>query len=72
MIAQVVDFEEFTEARTYEIYKRMPGEKGGLFRESERADEITGKLDAARADAQKRCFIGVNRKQVNKPATPSS
>ena len=35
VIAQQVDFDDFTEARTYEIYKRMPGEKGGLFRESE-------------------------------------
>ncbi len=72
VIAQTVKFEDFTEARTYEIYKRMPGEKGGLFRESEQGDEIIGKLDAARTDAKKRCFIGVKRKQMNKAATPSS
>jgi len=72
IIAQAVDFEDFTEARTYEIYKRMPGEKGGLFRESDRADEIVAKLEAARTDAKKRCFIGVKRKKVEKPATPSS
>jgi len=64
VIAQAVDFEDFTEARTYEIYKRMPGEKGGLFRESERSDEIVAKLEAARADAKKRCFIGINRKKT--------
>ena len=65
IIAQSVNFEDFTEARTYEIYKRMPGEKGGLFRESARADEIVGKLEAARADAKKRCFIGRNRKAAS-------
>jgi hypothetical protein len=58
IIAQQVSFAEFTEARTFEIYKRMPGEKGGLFRDNPRAEELVGKLEAARADAQKRCFIG--------------
>lgn len=66
VIAQQVDFEDFTEARTFEIYKRMPGEKGGLFRDSERADEIVAKLLAAREDAKKRCFIGKNRKKAPK------
>lgn len=70
IIAQAVDFEDFTEARTYEIYKRMPGEKGGLFRESDRSDEIVAKLEAARADAKKRCFIGVNRKKAKDAASP--
>ena len=72
VIAQTVKFEDFTEARTYEIYKRMPGEKGGLFRESEQGDKIIEQLEAARTDAKKRCFIGVKRKQANKAATPSS
>lgn len=72
IIAQAVNFEDFTEARTYEIYKRMPGEKGGLFRESDQADAIIAQLDAARVDAQKRCFIGVKRKPVEQAATPSS
>ena len=58
VIAQQVKFEDFTEARTFEIYKRMPGEKGGLFRDSDRAGEIVSQLEAARADAKKRCFIG--------------
>jgi hypothetical protein len=61
VIAQQVSFDDFSEARTYEIYKRMPGEKGGLFRDSERADIVVADLDKARVDAQKRCFIGVKR-----------
>lgn len=72
VIAQTVEFEDFTEARTFEMYKRMPGEKGGIFRDSERADELAEKLDAARAEANKRCFIGVNRKQAKQATTPSS
>lgn len=58
IIAQQLTFEDFTEARTFEIYKRMPGEKGGLFRDSQRADEIVGQLEKAREEAQKRCFVG--------------
>ena len=61
VIAQQVKFDDFTEARTFEIYKRMPGEKGGLFRDSDRADDIVETLETARADAQKRCFIGVKK-----------
>ena len=70
VIAQQVSFDDFTEARTFEIYKRMPGERGGLFRDSERAEELVDKLDAARADAKKRCFVGSKRSA--KPAGPDS
>ena len=65
IIAQQVNFEDFTEARTFEIYRRMPGEKGGIFRDSERAEVVVSKLDKARADAKKRCFIGMSRKKAN-------
>jgi hypothetical protein len=61
VLMQQVSFEEFTEARTYEIYKQMPGDKGGLFRDNDRAKELVTKLDAARADAKKRCFVGATR-----------
>lgn len=64
VIAQQVSFEDFNEARTYEIYKRMPGEKGGIFRDNPRAGEIVKTLDAARAEAEKRCFIGVKHKKA--------
>lgn len=57
-IAQRMKFNDYTEARTYEIYKRMPGEKGGLFRDNEVGDELLAALDSAREEARKRCFIG--------------
>ncbi|MEM7469270.1 MAG: hypothetical protein AAF387_20630 [Pseudomonadota bacterium] len=72
VISQHVAFDDFTEARTYEIYKRMPGEKGGIFRESARADEIVAKLTEARDDAKKRCFIGKNRKKAATQAPAKS
>ncbi len=76
IIAQQMPFDDFTEARTFEIYKRMPGEKGGLFRDSERAKKVVGQLEQARIDAGKRCFIGMKTKQPEAtqaapPVTPA-
>lgn len=61
VIAQTLSMEDFNAARTYEIYKNMPGEKGGLFRESSDASAATAKLAAARQEARKRCFVGATR-----------
>lgn len=66
ILMQQVDYDTFTEARTYEIYKQMPGDKGGIFRDNPRAKELVGKLETARADAKKRCFVGGMR-QKNVP-----
>ena len=63
-IAQKITVEEFNTARTYEIYKNMPGEKGGLFREGEEAQASRDKIAAARKEAEKRCFVGAKRQTV--------
>ena len=73
IIAQQLSFDEFTEARTFEIYQRMPGEKGGLFRDNERAKKGVARLEQARTDASKRCFIGMQRKHPeDAAATPAA
>jgi hypothetical protein len=66
VLMQQVSYDEFTEARTYEIYKQMPGDKGGLFRDNDRGEELVTKLGVARADAKKRCFVGATR-QIQAP-----
>ena len=76
VVAQKLSFDDFSEARTFEIYKRMPGEKGGLFRDSERAKNVVGQLEQARTDATKRCFIGMKpthpeAAQAAPPVTPA-
>lgn len=58
VIAQQMSFEEFSEARTFEDYRRMPGEKGGVFRDSERGEQLIAALEKARGEARKRCFVG--------------
>ncbi len=59
VIASEVPFDVWDEARTYKAYKRMPGEKGGLFRDSDRADEVIPILEAAEKKGEKRCFVGI-------------
>ncbi len=59
VVASKIPFDIWEEAQTYKAAKRLPGEKGGLFRDSERADDIVPKLDAANTEAEKRCFISV-------------
>ena len=73
-ISRKMSFDEFSEAQTYRIYKRMPGEKGGLFRENDRAEELTKRLDALKAEAEKRCFLGVRRKaqKAGEAAAPAA
>ncbi|MBI2798874.1 MAG: hypothetical protein HYX63_01085 [Gammaproteobacteria bacterium] len=63
-IAQQLSLDDFNAARTYEIYKNMPGEKGGLFRESSDGTAAVKKLENARSDAKKRCFVGAARQTV--------
>jgi hypothetical protein len=57
-LAQHFSFEDYNEAAIYERYKAMPGEKGGLFRDSDRGRELVERLETARAEAAKTCFVG--------------
>lgn len=69
VIASKVPFDLWDEARTFKAYKRMPGEKGGLFRDNDRADEIVPQLEAAEKEAEKRCFVGVRHQKTNASTT---
>ncbi len=57
-IAGKMSTEDYNEALTYQRYKRMPGEKGGIFRDSERGKMLIERLKAAEAEAEKHCFLG--------------
>lgn len=56
-ISKKMSFEEFSEANTYRQYQRMPGEKGGIFRDSDRGEELLEKLKTVRTEAEKGCFL---------------
>ena len=72
VIAQHLSQQDFDTARTYQIYKNMPGEKGGIFRDGADAEKAVGKLEQARKDAEKRCFVGAQRQKLapNEKGTP--
>lgn len=57
-IAQALPFEAYNDSRTFESYRNMPGEKGGVFRESKEGEDMVVRLKKVREDARKRCFIG--------------
>jgi hypothetical protein len=57
-LAQHFSFEDYNEAAIFERYKAMPGEKGGIFRDSDRGKELVDRLEKARGEAAKSCFVG--------------
>ena len=63
VIASKVSFDDWNEAKTFKTYKRMPGEKGGIFRDSDRGDEVVPVLEEADKEGEKRCFVGARHKK---------
>lgn len=58
-IASKLSFEEYSDARTVESFRNTPGDKGGVFRDSEQGRNAGKKLEEARAGAAKHCFVKV-------------
>jgi hypothetical protein len=57
-IASQLNFDDFTAASTFKTNKKLPGDRGGIFRDSEDGDKLVAKLTRATEEAEKRCFIG--------------
>jgi hypothetical protein len=68
VMAEKLPYDTFVESSTYASFKRMPGERGGLFRDNEKGEELTKVLKEAEKEAESRCFIGVRHVQIKKPA----
>lgn len=69
VIMQEIDFDTYIETRTFEMYQQMPADKGASLRDNPRGKGLMKKLNAVRADAKKRCFVGAVR-QKNAPKAP--
>ena len=52
-----VSFTDFQDAEKFESYKKMPGEKGGLFRENKIGQEIIDRVNKAREEANAECPV---------------
>lgn len=63
-IASIMPYDTFVEASTFEAYRNMPGEKGGIFRDSAQGEKLTAQLHQVEKEAERRCFI---RTTVLKP-----
>lgn len=69
-ISARMDFNTYDSASTYRRYRRMPGEKGGVFRENQDADQLIGKLEEHEAGAARACPI-VKRSSGSKDTEPT-
>ncbi len=57
-IAEEMTYAEFAEAQVFWQLRSTPGERGGLFRDPERAESLTAKLERTLESAERRCFVG--------------
>jgi len=57
-IAEEMTHEEFAEAQVFSQLRSTAGERGGVFRDPERARTLVAKLDGAVERGKARCFVG--------------
>jgi len=57
-IAADMSYEEFAEAQVFSQLRSTPGERGGVFRDPDRAQSLTEKLQAAVERGEAACFVG--------------
>ena len=57
-IANVLSYDDFVEAATFSKYSGLPGERGGLFRDSDHAREMAKLYRDTEADAFRSCGLG--------------
>ena len=67
-IREVLSFDDYSDGRTYERNKAMPGKKGGFFRDNERGEKLYNVLVNARESADQQCII-VSRVKMIKPTS---
>jgi hypothetical protein len=74
-VMRELTLEEYNEIQTFIQYKRMPGDKGGIFRDQPRAEDLLAKQEELEAAAHKACFIQhkeVKPKPGEKAPTPTA
>ena len=63
-IREVLSFDDYSDGRTYERNKAMPGKKGGFFRDNERGEELYNVLVKAREQAAEQCIVVTQVKMI--------
>ena len=63
-IREVLSFDDYSDGRTYERNKAMPGKKGGFFRDNERGEKLYDVLVKAREQAAEQCIVVTQVKMI--------
>jgi len=56
-IANALSYDEFVEASTYAKYSTLPGEGGGIFRDSDTAKQMAKRYRETQAEAYRSCGL---------------
>jgi len=56
-IADKFSYDEYVEGDVFTQLRRTPGERGGVFRDPDRASILVKKINDVTAAAEKRCFV---------------
>ena len=67
-IREVVSFDDYSDGRTYERNRAMPGKKGGFFRDNERGEGLYNVLVKVREQAGEQCIV-VTQVEMIKPTS---
>lgn len=65
-IANKIGYEEFVEADVFAQLRATPGERGGVFRDPDRASLLVKKVSAITEAVEKSCFVGLEAKTAAK------
>jgi hypothetical protein len=57
-IANALSYDEYVEASTYAKYSGLPGEGGGIFRDSDQAKQMAKRYRETEAEAYRSCGLG--------------
>ena len=65
-IADKIAYDDFVEAEVFSQLRKTPGERGGVFRDPERASLLVKKINDLTEVAEKSCFTGLRSDTTEK------
>jgi len=64
-IAETIAYDEYVEADVFTQLRSTPGERGGMFRDPDRASLLVKKISNITKMAEKSCFVGLRTDAAN-------
>ncbi len=69
-IAEKIAYDEYVESEVFTQLRTTPGERGGVFRDPDRAGFLTQKISDITEVAEKSCFVGSTTHTANNESLP--